>query len=582
MIALTLLSSVVLSAPAQTVQALASPLSEFESWTVQFSKSYSNTADKTNAEKVFNVNAAMIASHNQRAVQGLETYYMGLGPFTDLTQAEFKKFWVNSKYNRTTPRSETWIKNAAPQDSVDWRTKGAVTPVKNQGQCGSCWSFSTTGSTEGAWQIANNNLVVLSEQQLMDCSTAEGDHSCEGGLMDYAFKYIIQNGGLDTEADYPYQEKDEACDHTKEGTHSASLTSFTDVPQNSEDQLALAVAKGPVSVAIEADQAGFQHYSSGTFSGPCGTQLDHGVLVVGYTADYWIVKNSWGATWGSSGYIMMARGVSASGICGIAMQPSYPIAKAGPPGPGPSPSPPPPPGPPVPPSPATCGGVNPANRTNCGMTKTSDECAAAGCCYDTTNPNSYRCFQPDVCGTIDPAKRVDCGYQLSPSQCVAKGCCYDKSVPFTYSCFEKNAPGPSPPGPTPPGPPSPPPPPPPSPGPPSGAPYGDPSKGPCNAGEKAVQINGISGKYCAPSCSTSAPCPAVPAPATAAAQCVVSDPNPPPSLCAVICVPGADFLKSGDGGCMTGASCQAIQGTGVCTYPDSKGTTFAFNLNLSL
>jgi len=249
----------------------------------------------------------------------------------------------------------------------------------------------------------------------------------------------------------------------------------------------------------------------------------------------------------------------------------------------PGPPSPPSPGPPGP-SPSGCAAISPANRTDCGFTKTATECAAAGCCYDDTNPLSYRCFNNDVCAAIDPAKRVDCGYQLSQQQCVAKGCCYDKSVPYTFSCFDKTgpAPGPPPPGPPPPPSPGPPPPPPPSPGPPSGAPYGDPAKGPCNAGEKAVQINGINGKYCAPSCSTSSPCPAVPAPATAAAQCVVSDPNPPPSLCAVICVPGADFLKSGDGGCMTGASCQAIQGTGVCTYPDSSPTTFAFNLDISL
>jgi len=248
----------------------------------------------------------------------------------------------------------------------------------------------------------------------------------------------------------------------------------------------------------------------------------------------------------------------------------------GPPGPSP-PSPGPPPGP----SPSGCAAINPANRTDCGFTKTESECSAAGCCYDDTNPNSYRCFNNDVCAAIDPAKRVDCGFKLNQQQCIAQGCCYDKSVPYTYFCFEKSAPGPpgpTPPGPTPPGPPPTPPSPPPAPG---GAPYGDPAKG-CLPNEKPVQINGISGKYCAPSCSTSSPCPAVPAPATAAAQCVVSDPNPPPSLCAVICVPGADFLKSGDGGCMTGASCQAIQGTGVCTYPDATGTTFAFNLNIAL
>jgi hypothetical protein len=194
---------------------------------------------------------------------------------------------------------------------------------------------------------------------------------------------------------------------------------------------------------------------------------------------------------------------------------------------------------------------------------------------------SYRCFNGDQCAAIDPAKRVDCGYTLSQSQCEAAGCCYDKSVPFTFSCFCKTAPGPTPPGPAPPSP-GPPPPPPPSPGPPAGSHYGDPNKGPCLPDEKAVQINGITGKFCSPSCSTSSPCPPVPAGTTATPQCVVQDPSPPPSQCAVICVPGASFLKVGDGGCMPGAACQAIQGTGVCTYADTNAQTYAFDLQLHI
>ena len=371
-------------------------------------------------QQVFNSNVDIINAHNARAAAGLETWTMGVNQFTDLTPAEFKK-QISNPFQRSSLRNETWLKTVGPLDAIDWRTKGAVTPVKNQGQCGSCWSFSTTGSTEGAWQIAGHPLVSLSEQQLMDCSTAEGDHSCQGGLMDYAFKYIIENKGLDTEADYPYMMKNEACNSAKEKTVAATITSFTDVPANSEAQLMAALAKGPVSIAIEADQAGFQSYKSGVFSGPCGVKLDHGVLAVGYTADAWIVKNSWGATWGDAGYIMLARNNNPpSGTCGLLLQPSYPISGTGPSPPGPAP-----PGPPMPPTPGQCSSVSPGARVDCGFGLGKQACTAKNCCYDDSTPGTFDCFNPgakDVCSSIDPGKRVDCGYTDDKPTCEAAGC----------------------------------------------------------------------------------------------------------------------------------------------------------------
>merc|ERR1711871_675281 len=169
---------------------------------------------------------------------------------------------------------------------------------------------STTGSTEGAHQIKTGKLVSLSEQQLVDCSKAEGNNGCNGGLMDYGFEYIVKNKGITTESSYPYTAQDGIC---KTDVQSAvQITRHQDVASADENALAAAVSKGPVSVAIEADQSGFQFYSGGVFSGNCGTQLDHGVLAVGYGTqggkDYWKVKNSWGATWGDSGYILMAKG----------------------------------------------------------------------------------------------------------------------------------------------------------------------------------------------------------------------------------------------------------------------------------
>jgi cathepsin L len=215
--------------------------------------------------------------------------------------------------------------------SVDWRAQGAVTPVKNQGQCGSCWSFSATGSMEGAHQIKTGNLVSLSEQQLIDCSTAQGNQGCNGGLMDQAFQYVISAGGITAEAQYPYTATGPNTCQTNV-TSVASISSFVDVTPGSESALMTAVNLGPVSVAIEADQQCFQFYSGGILSDPsCGMQLDHGVLVVGYGTDstapagkqdYWIVKNSWGASWGESGYIRLVRG---SNECGIAQEPSYPV-----------------------------------------------------------------------------------------------------------------------------------------------------------------------------------------------------------------------------------------------------------------
>jgi len=210
--------------------------------------------------------------------------------------------------------------------SVDWTTKGAVTPVKNQGQCGSCWAFSTTGSTEGAWKIAGHSLPSLSEQQLVDCDKV--DSGCQGGLMDNGFSFLEKNDAC-SEASYPYKGTGGSCQQPScdVAIPSGGVTGYKDV--SGESALASAVEQQPVSVAIEADQQGFQLYSGGVFSGACGTNLDHGVLAVGFGtesgSDYWKVKNSWGASWGANGYILMAKGVNQ---CGIGNQPSYPTVSS--------------------------------------------------------------------------------------------------------------------------------------------------------------------------------------------------------------------------------------------------------------
>merc|ERR1740133_634057 len=264
------------------------------------------------------------------------SYTVGHNEFSDLSWEDFSKSYTGlkdaDKYlsqlgnNVNHALSSAAVKAAAPA-SVDWSKKNAVTPIKNQGQCGSCWAFSTTGSTEGAYAIASGKLVSLSEQMLVDCDK-KSDQGCNGGLMDNAFEYIQGNGGICKESDYPYTAADGTCQTTC--VPAVTLTGHHDVPAKDEDALAAAVAIGPVSVAIEADKSAFQFYKSGVFNNAgCGTQLDHGVLAVGYGTlngtDYWKVKNSWGAAWGNKGYILLEKGKNNQGECGIKMQPSYPV-----------------------------------------------------------------------------------------------------------------------------------------------------------------------------------------------------------------------------------------------------------------
>lgn len=303
-----------------------SPLPTFSEWIYTHGRTYSSLEELMVRREIYEANLNKIETHNSEG----HSWTMGVNKFADLTADEFKARFTGG-YSGTKKHSKKTHGNFKQQGkdlpaSVDWRTAGAVTPVKNQQQCGSCWSFSSTGSIEGAWAITRGQLVSLSEQQLVDCSTAQGNQGCNGGMMDYAFEYVLTNGGITTESAYPYTATGPNNCSAAGKPIAATISGYTDVTQNSDAALMAAVAKQPVSVAIEADQAAFQFYTSGVMSAACGTNLDHGVLVVGYNSAAWIVKNSWGPDWGDNGYIQLARGAAydPAGQCGILQAGSVP------------------------------------------------------------------------------------------------------------------------------------------------------------------------------------------------------------------------------------------------------------------
>ncbi|XP_052205447.1 vignain-like [Diospyros lotus] len=262
-------------------------------------------------------------------------YKLKLNKFGDLTSHEFRcSYSSNIKHFRMLRGSRgctsfMYEKASNLPPSVDWRRNGAVTGVKDQGRCGSCWAFSAVVAVEGINKIKTNELVSLSEQELVDCE--KDNEGCNGGLMENAFEFIKKTRGLTAEWIYPYRARDGNCDSAKMNSPVVMIDGHENVPINNEYALKKAVAHQPVSVAIDAGGSDLQFYSEGVFNGHCGTELDHGVAVVGYgtTLDgtkYWIVKNSWGPEWGEHGYIRMQRMVGAEeGLCGIAMEASYPI-----------------------------------------------------------------------------------------------------------------------------------------------------------------------------------------------------------------------------------------------------------------
>ncbi|RWS25097.1 Cathepsin L-like protein [Leptotrombidium deliense] len=272
-----------------------------------------------------------VVNHNIEADLGLHSYRKGINKFSDLTNKEFSSIYmgnrVENKNNSSIFKSDT---KTLPK-SVDWRTKGIVTPVKNQYACGSCWAFSAVASLEGQHAKKYGKLVSLSEQNLVDCSRKYGNYGCNGGYVTKAFEYIKDNNGVDTETSYPYVGFDDEC-HFESRSVGANVTGFTNIESGSEEALQQATATiGPISVAIDATD--FQDYHGGIFDDKqCETGsmfLHHAVTVIGYGVDektgaqYWLVKNSWGSDWGEQGYIRMSR--NKNNQCGIATSATFPL-----------------------------------------------------------------------------------------------------------------------------------------------------------------------------------------------------------------------------------------------------------------
>jgi len=283
----------------------------FTRYVEDFGKVYENNDVFFARFAAFKENLAYI---NQRNTENI-TFTLGINQFTDMTNEEYRKLLTRPTSNRA-PVPEEFVDISSLPNDVDWRSQGAVQKVKDQGQCGSCWAFSATGAVESFTKIKHGNLPDLAEQQLVDCCHAGGSQGCNGGEETNAVEWIAQHGQCDS-ASYPYRARDGQCKQCTAVAHVSGAKRIS-----GEAALAAAITITPTTVAVDAASPDWQSYSGGVYNGRCGHSLDHAILAVGFTANYWIVKNSWSTRWGAQGYIYLIRGKN---ICGVALEPSYPI-----------------------------------------------------------------------------------------------------------------------------------------------------------------------------------------------------------------------------------------------------------------
>ncbi|XP_037356028.1 cathepsin S [Talpa occidentalis] len=299
-------------------------------WKNTYGKQYTGKNEEVARRLIWEKNLKYVMLHNLEHSMGMHSYDLGMNHLADMTSEEVMTLMSSLKVPPQWQRNVTYksMPNQKLPESVDWREKGCVTEVKYQGACGSCWAFSAVGALEAQLKLKTGKLVSLSAQNLVDCATQKYmNEGCNGGFMTEAFQYVIDNNGIDSDASYPYKAVDGKCQYDSRN-RAATCSKYTRLPYGDEEALKEAVAnKGPVSVGIDATRASFFLYRSGVYDDPaCNDTVNHGVLVVGYGnldgKDYWLVKNSWGTTFGEQGYIRMAR--NSKNHCGIASYPSYP------------------------------------------------------------------------------------------------------------------------------------------------------------------------------------------------------------------------------------------------------------------